>query len=191
MSRLLSNPIVVYTMPKKEWFEQNPKVSAYLSPELNTRLKEFMSERGITRTSQALSSILEEYFGVTPGQPSQSTEERLKGLEASVTAIQSELVKIQKSRPTMVQGGSLPKTQSEPIVVQSKPLKSKDGLLTTGEAHQEAQRRGYSKSVGTFRRSLRGGGIPAELERIGLEANWNIRGQANPKDNSVKWLRFT
>jgi hypothetical protein len=174
MGRLLSNPIVVYTMPKKEWFEQNPKVSAYLSPELNTRLKEFMDEREITRTSQALSTILEEYFGVTPGQTSQSTEERLKGLEATITTIQSELAKIQKSRPTVVQSGSLATIQSEPTVVQSKPLKNKDGLLTTGEAHQEAQRRGYSKSVGTFRRSLRGGVMPTELEQIGLQADWGI-----------------
>jgi hypothetical protein len=181
---------VVYTMPKKEWFEQNPKVSAYLSPELNTRLKEFMDERAITRTSQALSTILEEYFGVTPGQTSQSTEKRLKELEATVTTIQNELSEIQKSKPTVIQSGLLSKTKSEPIVVQSKPLKNKDGLFTTGEAHQEAQRRGYTKSVGTFRRSLRGGVIPAELERIGLEADWDTRNQANPKDNSVKWLKF-
>lgn len=177
-------------MPKKEWFEQNPKVSAYLSPELNTRLKEFMAEREITRTSQALSTILEEYFGVTLGQNSQSTEERLKRLEATVTTIQSELAKIQKSRPNVVQSGLLPAIQSEPTVVQSKPLKNKDGLLTTGEAHQEAQRRGYTKSVGTFRRSLRGGVIPVELEKIGLRADWDTRKQANPKDNSVKWLNF-
>jgi hypothetical protein len=178
-------------MPKKEWFEQNPKVSAYLSPELNTRLKEFMDEREITRTSQALYTILEEYFSVTPGQTNQSTEERLKGLEATVTAIQSELAEIRKSRPTVVQSGLQNEQISKPILVQSKPLKNKDGLLTTGEAHAEAQRRGYSKTVGTFRRSLRSGGIPTELERIGLEADWDIRRQANPKDNSVKWLRFT
>lgn len=177
-------------MPNKEWFEQNPKVSAYLSPELNTRLKEFMSEREITRTSQALTSILEEYFGVTSGQPSHSTEERLKGLEATVTTIQKELTEIRKSRPTVVQSGLQNEQISKPILVQSKPLKNKDGLLTTGEAHAEAQRRGYSKTVGTFRRSLRGGVMPAELERIGLEADWDIRSQANLKDNSVKWLRF-
>jgi hypothetical protein len=177
-------------MPNKEWFEQNPKVSAYLSPELNTRLKEFMDEREITRTSQALSIILEEYFGVTPGQSSQSTEERLKGLEAAVTAIQSELVEIQKSRPIVVQSGLQNEQVSKPILVQSRPIQRSNGWLTTGEAHQEAQRRGYSKTLGTFRRSLRGGAIPAELERIGLEADWDIRSQANPKDNSVKWLKF-
>lgn len=177
-------------MPKKEWFDQNPKVSAYLSPELNRRLKEFMDEREITRISQALSTILEEYFGITSGQPSQSTEERLKGLEATVTTIQSELAKIQKSKPIVVQSGLPPETQSEPMLVQSKPLKNKDGLLTTGEAYDEAKRRGYAKSVGTFRRSLRSGVMPTDLERIGLEANWDIRSQANPKDNSVKWLRL-
>lgn len=177
-------------MPNKEWFEQNPKVSAYLSPKLNTRLKEFMVERRITRTSQALSIILEEYFGVTSEQPSHSTEERLKALELTVLTIQKELAKIWQSRPTMVQSGLQNEQQSKPKLAQSKLPKFEDGLLTTGEAYEEAKQRGYTKSVGTFRRSLRGGTMPAELEQIGLKADWDIRSQANPKDNSVKWLKF-
>lgn len=177
-------------MPKKEWFEQNPKVSAYLSPELNTRLRQFMDERGISRTSQALSVVLEEYFSLTPGQESSSTNERLASLEMAIAGLQKELREVQQSRPTVVQGGLPEGSNSKPIVVQSSPLQQSDGWLTTGEAHEEMQRRGYTKSIGTFRRSLRGGVMPPEFEQMGLVADWDTRSKANSKDNSVKWLNL-
>jgi hypothetical protein len=177
-------------MPKKEWFEQNPKVSAYLSPELNTRLRKFMDERGISRTSQALSVVLEEYFSLTPEQESSSTDKRLANLEMAIARLQKELREVQQSRSTVVQDGLPEGSNSKPIVVQSSPLQRSDGWLTTGKAYEEMQRRGYTKSIGTFRRSLKNGVVPTELEQIGLEADWSTRSQANSKDNSVKWLKF-
>lgn len=67
--------------------------------------------------------------------------------------------------------------------------------LVTGEAYQIATSRGLGKSLGTFRRWLADliatGRMPPELERLGLVANLEKRRDANPKDNSVRWLRFS
>jgi hypothetical protein len=85
-------------MPKKEWFEQNPKVSAYLSPELYERLKEFMAARGIGKTSQALTLILEEYFTYISKQPSGSSDAKLDALARTVETIQKKLEEMERSR---------------------------------------------------------------------------------------------
>lgn len=177
-------------MPSKKWFEQNPKVSAYLSQELNKHLKEFMVEREINATSEALTIILEEYFGFRPRRSNSLIDERLATLEIAIAELQRELREIQNSKPKVVQSSLQTELESKPKVVQGKPLQKSNGLLTTGEAYAETQRRGYTKSIGTFRRSLRNEAIPTELERLGLIADWSARSQANPKDNSVKWLKL-
>jgi len=51
-------------MPSQEWFKDNPKISAYISQDLNQRLEEWMKERNIRKMSQALTTILEEHLGV-------------------------------------------------------------------------------------------------------------------------------
>lgn len=51
-------------MPNNDWFKQNPKVSAYLSPDLYERLEAWMKTRNIKKVSQGLTTILEEYLGV-------------------------------------------------------------------------------------------------------------------------------
>lgn len=51
-------------MPSQEWFKDNPKISAYISQDLNQRLEEWMRERHIRKVSQALTKILEEHLGV-------------------------------------------------------------------------------------------------------------------------------
>jgi hypothetical protein len=73
---------------------------------------------------------------------------------------------------------------------QSSLTHATDRWMTTGEAYAEAQRRGYTKSIGTFRRSIKGGTMPFELEQIGLMGDWGVKSQGNPKDNSVRWLKF-
>lgn len=66
--------------------------------------------------------------------------------------------------------------------------------LITGEAYQIAASRGLGKSLGTFRRWLADlivtGKMPPELAKLGLIADLDTRRSANPKDNSVRWLRF-
>ncbi|MCU0570081.1 MAG: hypothetical protein MUF49_26345 [Oculatellaceae cyanobacterium Prado106] len=49
-------------MPTEEWFKENPKVSAYISKELNERLLVWMKQRGIKKVSQALTAILQEHL---------------------------------------------------------------------------------------------------------------------------------
>jgi hypothetical protein len=51
-------------MPTDEWFKENPKISAYISPNLNQKLSEWMKSRNIKKVSQALTTILEEHLGV-------------------------------------------------------------------------------------------------------------------------------
>jgi hypothetical protein len=176
-------------MPSKEWNAEHPKVSAYLSKEIHDKLKTFMAKTRIKSASQAIEIILNEFLSSSQKAISDNdTENRLRAIEKEVIAIKEQLNK------NKVGHSSLPKKEfvdkSSTKVAQSSLTLSLDRSLTTGEAYIEAKRRGYSKTVGTFRRSLRDRVVPNELERIGLKADWDIRSQANPKDNSVKWLRF-
>ena len=71
-------------MPTEKWFEENPKISAYISQDLYGRLEEWMREQNIKKVSQALTTILENHL--TPRQGSllaQTTgdTERLEALE--------------------------------------------------------------------------------------------------------------
>lgn len=70
-------------MPTNEWFQKNPKVSAYISTTLNQQLEEWMESRGIGKVSQALTQILEEHLGVVQSVTNQPTinSERIEALE--------------------------------------------------------------------------------------------------------------
>ncbi len=70
-------------MPTNEWFQDNPKVSAYLPKELHQRLEGWMESKGIKKVSQAITQILEEYLGVVQNRLNQSTADsaRLEVLE--------------------------------------------------------------------------------------------------------------
>ena len=60
--------------------------------------------------------------------------------------------------------------------------------------YEVAKELGLQKSSRTFKRwlaeAIAVGKLSAELEELGLEANFKARREANPKDNSVRWLRF-
>lgn len=75
-------------MPTEEWFKENPKVSAYISPDLNGRLNEWMKKRGIRKVSQALTVILEEHLGVVQNSPVVQSfdDSRVADLEGKLTA---------------------------------------------------------------------------------------------------------
>lgn len=71
-------------MPTEKWFEENPKISAYISQDLYSRLEEWMRERNIKKVSQALTAILEDLLTSGQGSPvvqKTGDTERLEALE--------------------------------------------------------------------------------------------------------------
>lgn len=70
-------------MPTNQWFQENPKVSAYIPKALHQRLEEWMEHKGVKKVSQAITQILEEHLGVTSSSPNQTNLEpsRLETLE--------------------------------------------------------------------------------------------------------------
>ena len=82
----------------------------------------------------------------------------------------------------------------KPVKTEKEIREIKENWLTTGEAYDEAKRRGLTQSLGTFRRWLREASekqeLPNTLSSLNLEANWTIRNQGNPKNNSLRWLQF-
>ena len=195
-------------MPTDEWKQKNPKVSGHIPKELKARLEQFIKDRGLRGTSEALRIILESHFNQsefsTRYQPlaesSQlvinSLEERLETAETLLNK-HSAIIKELKNSPKEQQKSSEvlnlfdnSKAESSQPVRNRSQLNIFDGWLTTGEAYGELQNRGYEKSLGTFRRTLRENGVTEELEDLGLIANFEVRNQANPKNNSVRWLKF-
>jgi hypothetical protein len=176
-------------MPSKDWLKKHPKVQGYLTTETHAQLLQWMSDRHITRISEAVGIILHEYLSDSlPHAPSssptiqisESLEQRLKAVEA--------LLKPKVVDPVIHQPPPPENKVNHPVIHKSELL---GGLLTTGEAYAIAKSKGYDKSPGTFRRSLRLPPIPRELERIGLSADWQKRADGNIKDNRLKWLRFS
>ena len=58
-------------------------------------------------------------------------------------------------------------------------------LLTMGEAHREAQRRGFTGSLGTFRRRIYAGDRPA-----GVLSDFQEREKYPKKSKAARWLSF-
>lgn len=77
-------------MPTEEWFKENPKVAAYISPDLNQRLLEWMKQRNIRKVSQGLTVILEEHLGIVQSNSVvQSFDDgRLTTVEGKMAAIE-------------------------------------------------------------------------------------------------------
>ena len=79
-------------MPTPEWFAENPKISAYVSKEIDDALKAWMEENRVKKVSQALTQILNEYLGleapkgIAPGN--YATLEQLQELVARVEALE-------------------------------------------------------------------------------------------------------
>lgn len=62
-------------MPTPEWFKENPKVSAYISKDLEERLHSWMATRSIRKESQAITVILEEYLSGVDQPVDQSSQD--------------------------------------------------------------------------------------------------------------------
>ena len=191
-------------MATNEWKRDNPKISGHIPKPLKAQLDQFITDQGLSGVSEALRIILESHFNQsefsTSSQPldksSQpvlnSLKERLKAVEAQIkehSAIVEKFKISQKNQPKVLNIVENPKPQSSQLVPHRSQLTIFDGWLTTGEAYAELQQRGYEKSQGTLRRTLREGRVPPELEELGLKADFETRNEANPKDNSVRWLK--
>lgn len=191
-------------MPTEDWLKQNPKVSAHIPQELYQQLQEFMEQRGITRTAEALKLIMGEYFNdrvdhtIAKSSPlvDHSVDHKLTTIESKIDSLSEQIKGIAKpskkrySGPQTDHSVDYSNLKSGPLVDHSSPLTKIEGWLTTGEAFAEAQRRGYTKSKRSFKRELSSEAISENLRSLGLVANWEVRQQANPKDNSVRWLKF-
>ena len=191
------------TMPSNEWLKNNPKITGSIPKALKDKLQNFSKDQNIS-ISEALRIILENYFSETKfstssqllTQSSQpvlnSIEDRLKYLETQIQKHSDIIEKFkisQKNEPKVLNSVENPKLKSSQLVPNRSQLTIFDGWLTTGEAYAELQQRGYEKSQGTFRRTLKEGQVPPELELLGLMADFGARNAANPKDNSVRWLK--
>ena len=166
-------------MPTPEWFAENPKISAYVSKDIDDALKAWMEENRIKKVSAALTTILEQFLGladaptgIAPGN--YATLEQLKELQARVEALEK--------------GGSPKKTKSKPI---QKPKSeageqltiedaSDEGWMHTKEAHQ---RFASDLKYHTFRKMK----PKAMLEKFGLEADPSRKGGRGP--SAKPWIR--
>jgi hypothetical protein len=201
-------------MPTHQWLKDNPKISAHIPQPLHEKLEAFMRDRGLQKTAQAVTLILTEYLSSpqlsTQSSPQLSIVDHSNPLKVvhscpqlSTDGSLEELVKQQVERVLQSREVVHSSPHQNQKVVHSSEAKTpgvdhsspqlttdKQQWLTTGEAHAVAGRLGYRKSKTTFRRAIALGTLPAELVQLGLRANWDFRKASNPKDNSVKWLRF-
>ena len=191
-------------MATDDWKRDNPKISGHIPKPLKARLNQFITDQGLSGVSEALRIILESHFSESEFSTSSqlidkssepvlnSIKERLKSVENKIqehSAIIERFKTSQKNQPKVLNSAENPKPQSFQPVPHRSQLTIFDGWLTTGEAYAELQQRGYEKSQATLRRTLREGQVPPELGALGLRADFEVRNAANPKDNSVRWLK--
>lgn len=148
----------------------NPFFSGRIPPSLMRQIEELIKVTGKSKT-QALIEALTAYVGM----PLEiNGEGKISGIEERLSIVESRIDALECSANKQA----------------DMAISDAGEWLTTGEAYITAQQRGYEKSRATFRRSLNSGVVPNELEGIGLIADFDAKEQANPKDNSVKWLRY-
>lgn len=113
-----------------------------------------------------------------------SVDCRLTEIEARLLALEGRSAASSPEPIAVVKTASPPKPKREPST----------GMMGTTEAHEQLTALGYSKALPTFRRHLAtaidAGQLPDDLVALGLLADFEIRRSANPKDNSVRWLRL-
>ncbi len=121
-------------MPSPQWFEDNPKVSAYIPKELHDVLETWMREKQIKKVSQALTKILEIHLGLTDELPAiapgtYATVEQLDELREELRALAESVESLPREQPKV----------SKPVVGQLELIheeqKDSDEWMTTREAH--------------------------------------------------------
>ena len=197
-----SNDIKVKSVTNKG----NPMLGARIPPEWMKEFQELASERGC-KVAELAREALGQYLG-KKGDITDSTEinlnsnlkDRLESIEARIgdsrdfKLISQKLELLQNQVQELKNEVTVLTGKEKSSTTEKKAVKITESWLTTGEAYDEAKRRGLTQSLGTFRRWLREASekeqLPTPLESLNLEANWIIRKKGNPKDNSLRWLRF-
>lgn len=170
-------------MPTQKWFEENPKVSAYIPKELHQALESWMAEKQIKKISQAITKILEIQLGFSDKEPIvkpgvYATVEQLNELRNDLKSLlRKELNTIQTSKETTA------KTQKEKIVQGKLDVgqsSNEESWLTTREAYKLY---GGSVSYNSFRKY----NTEKLREKFGLEADLNRKGGRGA--NTKPWIR--
>ncbi|NJM68535.1 MAG: hypothetical protein HC851_24165 [Acaryochloris sp. RU_4_1] len=120
-------------MPSPQWFEDNPKVSAYIPKELHNALETWMREKQIKKVSQALTKILEIHLGFAEESPAiapgiYATVEQLDKLRGEMQAIVERVESLPREQPGA----------SKPLVDQLNLIDEQgesNEWMTTKEAH--------------------------------------------------------
>ena len=163
-------------MPTPQWFAENPKISAYISKDLDNALKAWMEENRIKKVSAALTTILEQFLGLTSAAAGVSPEnyatlEQLQELQARVEALEK--------------GSSSKKPESSPMPETRQQL-AIDGMNSSGNEWLSAKQAhalyGREKSYDYFRKSS----IDRFKNEFGLEADPSRKKQGGKPG---LWLR--
>ncbi len=184
-------------------------LGARIPPEWMRQYQELAAERGC-KVAELAREALAQYLG-QGGDIADSTDitlsndlkARLEAIEATIgdsgdiKLISPRLERLENQVQELQNQVTALTRKEQSVETQKKAVKAvvvTEGWLTTGEAYEEAKRRGLTQSLGTFRRWLRDGSekeqLPTALQSLGLEADWISRKQGNSKDNSLRWLRF-
>lgn len=176
-------------MPTKEWFNENPKISAYISNELYQKLEAWMIENRVKKVSQGLTKILESFFEVgqkeLPVDQKFATVEQIELLQRRIEALENQKVKVVQSKPVLLKGEQLeiepkPKNREEDLeTIDEKTFTVDIEWITTKEAHNLFNEK---ISLGQFRRLN-----AKELkEKLGLEADDSKKTIGGPPS---KWIK--
>lgn len=169
-------------MPTKQWFEENPKVSAYIPKDLHRALEGWMAEKRIKKVSQAITKILEIQLGISDEDSivkpkTYATVEQLNELRDELKELirkeekkNSVAQKPEKTKPQKLIQGSLDVNQAN---------NEEENWLTAKEAHQLY---GSSVSYDSFRKYS----VEKLRDKFSLEADPNKK-KAGGKPG--KWLR--
>lgn len=186
-------------------------VDAYLPEDLYRRVIQFQQERelhSISRTVEVLLRLGLEKASATASQtPSRAlelqafSEELVSALTERLEALEQQIADAQIPYPKNIHPLRHDQIYSEfpdsdvpfnhpdqPNLPQTYAQRRKS-WLTTGEAYQEALKRGWEGSRNTFRRRLEGGSIPGDLSELGLVGDYVERAK-NPRDRTLRWLKF-
>ncbi|MEM9275953.1 MAG: hypothetical protein AAGA80_23780 [Cyanobacteria bacterium P01_F01_bin.143] len=184
------NPMLGARVPS-EWIEQYQELAAArgcnLADIVRTALGEYLKTQGDMTSDSDLEnrvSAIEEMIG-DRGDITVIIN-RLHLLEIQLKELQDKI--------SNLEGKKQPSETEEKPVTETKSVIDTKHWLTTGEAYEGAQKKGITQSLGTFKRWLHDASekekLPTTLQGIKLEANWEIRKKGNPRDNSLRWLRF-
>ena len=196
-------------MPTQDWFKANPKVSAYLSTELNQALQSWMKEHRIKKVSVGLTTILESFLGVNqdklPVDQSSVSLEQFQELQQRIETLEQTILKVDQSKPKVEQKSleikvepqknepkrgvdqSKPKSSpkigkeiSDKTVSQGKPISSPTQNTEWLTTKEAYTAHASDSSYETFRKLK-----PQQLlERFGLEADINRK-----KEKGKRWIR--